>query len=57
MLLLPPGYTIPLGPLVFSAQLLPKRNAFLPNYSLQLYSGVSVADLAPSIFRAPSLGG
>jgi hypothetical protein len=57
MLLLPPGYTIPLGPLDFSAQLLPKRNAFLPNYSFQLYSGVSVADLAPSIFRAPSLGG
>ncbi len=57
MLLLPPGFTIPFGPLDFSAQLLPKRNAFLINYGFRPYSRVSVADLAPSIFGAPSLGG
>jgi hypothetical protein len=57
MLLLPPGFTIPLGPLDLSAQLLPKRNAFLLNYGFPPYSGVSVAGLAPSIFGAPSLGG
>ena len=57
MLLLLPGSTILLGPLDLTAQLLPKQNALLPDYSRRLYPEVSVAGLVPSIFGAPFLGG
>ena len=33
MMLLPPGSTIPLGPLDFTAQPLSKQNAFLPDHT------------------------
>ena len=57
MLLLPPGSAIPIGPLDFTAQLLPNRNALLPDYNQRLHSKVSAAGLAPGIFEALSLGG
>ena len=57
MLLLPPGSAILLGPLDFTAQLLSKQNAFLPDHTHRVCPKVSVADLAPSVFGALSLGG
>ena len=57
LLLLPPGYSILTGPLDFTAQLPPSQDALLPDHSVKLYPEVSAAGLAPSIFRAISLGG
>ncbi len=57
MLLLPPGYSIPTGPPDLTAQLLPNRDALLPEFAFGEPPGYRRLALDPSIFEAPSLGG
>ena len=53
MLLLPPGSTIPPGPLDLTAQLLPKRDALLPDYSRWTVPRGIGSWLSPVYFQGP----
>lgn len=57
MLLLPPGYSYPAGPLDLTAQLLAHGVARLPDHPVSGCPEASAPALAPSIFGAPRLGG